>query len=241
MSERSPRAILPSITSWTRIEPKPRDATLARGLQAQVRDAAWLLARQWQVGEFQGEDAGSPIAATIGVTNRTLSVYRPGDDPTAAVALDTTLPLEVLVEREAVTTKLRAAVQLGLFFERALAAAGQPVTIRDTFRTTFAIATKTDADVTFDGGDGDVLRQLAMGRVVDGVQLYLAATGAPGVPPLPAAAADPAVAAVIAGFVSYRRALYNEPAKDRAWQPETLAYDFAVSSPLAQRNVDAAR
>ena len=237
MLERSVRPIVPSITSWTRIEPKPRDGTLARGLQAQVRDAAWMLARQWQVGEFTGEDAGSPIAATIGVTNRTLSGYRPGDDPAKAVAFDASLPLEVHVEREPVTMKLRAAVQLGLFFERALTAAGQPAAVRDAFRAAFAIAPQTDADVTFDGGDGDLFRSLAMGRVVDGVQLYLSATGAAGAPPLPPVAADPAVAAVIAAFVAYRRGLYSEPANDRAWQPEKLAYDFAVESLLPGDNL----
>jgi hypothetical protein len=232
MREVSVRAILPSITSWTRIEPKPRDGTLARGLQAQVRDAAWMLARQWQVGEYAGEDAGSPVAATIAVTNRTLATYRPGDDPSAAVALDVTLPLEIHVEREPVVTKLRAATQLGLFFERALSAAGQPATVRDAFRTAFSIAAKTGDDITYDGGDGDLFRQLATGRVVDGVQLYLAATAAPGAPPMPAAAGDPGVAAVIADFVAYRQSVYSEPVNDRAWQPERLTYDFAVSSPL---------
>ena len=60
-------ARVPSVTTWTRIEQKPRDGTLARGLQAQVRDAAWMLSRQWQLGEFAGEDAGSPVQATIAV------------------------------------------------------------------------------------------------------------------------------------------------------------------------------
>jgi hypothetical protein len=27
-----------SVTTWTRIEPQPRDASLARSLQAQIRD-----------------------------------------------------------------------------------------------------------------------------------------------------------------------------------------------------------
>ena len=35
-------------------------------LQAQIRDPLWLLARQWQVGEFAGDDAGSPVQAVLG-------------------------------------------------------------------------------------------------------------------------------------------------------------------------------
>ena len=129
----------PSITSWTRIEPKPRDATFATTLQAQVRDPLWMLARQWQVGEFMGEDAGSPVQATLSVADRSLSTYRPGNDPAATVALDPALPLEVHVEREPVVLKLRAAVQLGLAFEQRLRAAGVGNAIVTIFRNTYPI------------------------------------------------------------------------------------------------------
>ena len=29
-----------------------------RALRAEVRDPLWMLTRQWQMGEFQGDDAG---------------------------------------------------------------------------------------------------------------------------------------------------------------------------------------
>ena len=35
----------PSITSWTRLEPQPRDGSMERSLQSQVRDPLWMLAR----------------------------------------------------------------------------------------------------------------------------------------------------------------------------------------------------
>ena len=41
-----------SVTVWTRLEPHPRDGSMQRSLQAQVRDPLWLLARQWQLGEL---------------------------------------------------------------------------------------------------------------------------------------------------------------------------------------------
>src|SRR5271157_2742415 len=74
----STQILQPSVTTWTRLEPQPRDATLERSLQAQVRDPLWFLARQWQVGEFAGEDGGSPVQATLGLTTRALTGYRPG-------------------------------------------------------------------------------------------------------------------------------------------------------------------
>jgi hypothetical protein len=226
------REFRPSITTWTRIEPKPRDATLARTLQAQVRDPVWMLARQWQIGEFMGDDGGSPVQATLGLTNRSLTTYRPGNNPASTVALDAILPLEVHVEREPAVLKLRAAVQLGLWFERKLRAAGATVAI-GTFRTAYPLPPVTADDAVYDATDGAAMRRLASGRVADGVSIFLAATGAPGVPPLPSiATSDPAVSGVVAALVAYRNGLYSEPKQDRAWQPQQLAYDFAVGSPL---------
>ena len=52
-----------SITSWMRLEPRSRNAEMRTSLQARIYDPLWLLARQWQLGEFQGEDNGSPVLA----------------------------------------------------------------------------------------------------------------------------------------------------------------------------------
>jgi hypothetical protein len=106
------RIILPSITNWTRLEPQPRDATLARSLQAQVRDPLWMLTRQWQLGEFEGNDAGSPVQATMGIETQPITGYRPGPPGGAVQAYAAAPPLEVHVEREAVTFRVRGAVQL---------------------------------------------------------------------------------------------------------------------------------
>ena len=54
---------MPSITTWLRLEPRSRDAEMNTSLQARVYDPLWLLARQWQFGEFEGQDNGSPVSA----------------------------------------------------------------------------------------------------------------------------------------------------------------------------------
>ena len=46
-----------SITFWTRLEPFTRLDDIEDGLQATLHDPLWLLARQWQTGEFGAEDA----------------------------------------------------------------------------------------------------------------------------------------------------------------------------------------
>ena len=52
-----------SITSWMRLQPLSRNAEMKNSLQAKIYDPLWLLARQWQMGEFEGEDNGSPVIA----------------------------------------------------------------------------------------------------------------------------------------------------------------------------------
>ena len=58
-----PDAPTPSVTTWMRLEPRSRDASMQTSLQARIYDPLWLLARQWQTGEFEGDDSGSPAAA----------------------------------------------------------------------------------------------------------------------------------------------------------------------------------
>ena len=53
-----------SATTWNRIEPRVRGDSLS-SLDARIYDPMWLLARQWQVGEFAADDAGSPVAVTL--------------------------------------------------------------------------------------------------------------------------------------------------------------------------------
>ena len=55
---------MPSITSWNRLEPRTRSPSLL-GIEARIHDPLWLLARQWQFGEFLGEDAGSPVSVRV--------------------------------------------------------------------------------------------------------------------------------------------------------------------------------
>jgi hypothetical protein len=48
-----------SVLIWNRLEPQPQSNDLSVALRCEVRDALWMLARQWQMGEFRAEDAGT--------------------------------------------------------------------------------------------------------------------------------------------------------------------------------------
>ena len=78
---------------------------MAAGLQARVYDPLWLLSRQWQVGEFQGEDNGSPAAACWRGEISPLSRFHAGplSGSTEGRRFDSrSTPLETVVERERV-------------------------------------------------------------------------------------------------------------------------------------------
>ncbi len=48
----------PTIVTWNRLEGRPRTENFTRNLSAEVRDPLWMLARQWQLGEFKEKMPG---------------------------------------------------------------------------------------------------------------------------------------------------------------------------------------
>jgi hypothetical protein len=235
-------AATPSITTWTRLEPLPREGSMQRSLQAQMRDPVWLLARQWQVGEFLGDDAGSPVQVTLGVDLRTITTYRPGLDDSKTAPIDPAVPVEVHVEREQAAPRLRGSLQLGLYFETLIRTGGVPTpeNVIKAFRQAFPV--RGDApDPTYAPPDALRFRSIAAGRVTDGEALYQSAkavaNGQPPPQPLPAAAGDPAVAPILTSLISFRDSLFSEPAGDSAWQSGNLDFAFALGSPAPDQNL----
>jgi hypothetical protein len=221
---------MPSITTQLRVEPQAREATMKRCLQAQVRDPLWMLARQWQVGEFLGKDSGSPAQATFQVESINLTSYQPSGGK--IVPLDGNLPLETHIEREAVTLGLRGAVQLGLYFEILMTKAGLADGIT-AFRKAYPIASKPPPDELPD--NASLRYRIAVaGRVTDGNALFSAArswlAGQHVTPPLPLPGRRRRIRQVLQDFVDYRTSLYSEPLHDSAWIDEQMEYQFAVGA-----------
>lgn len=85
-----------SITMWNRLEGRPRKNNFDRALRAEIRDPLWMLTKQWQLGEFLGDDAGSPILAKIDIATKSLEKYQLADH--SAHNYDNNIPLESIVE-----------------------------------------------------------------------------------------------------------------------------------------------
>ncbi|GAA2705177.1 hypothetical protein GCM10010429_13550 [Micromonospora olivasterospora] len=159
----------PSVTTWTRLEPRTRRADLAPAVEARIADPLWLLARQWQLGEFTGEDAGSPVGARVHAEAARFTRYRPGTGSGSTVGLPEAAPLEAVVEREAAATAgdLRFAVESGQQLLRLLPDAGAGSLAARLCATYPVPATPPDAASAADAETVGYLR-IAAGRVPHG-------------------------------------------------------------------------
>ena len=90
---------------WKRLEGGAIDDNLEEGLEARIADPLWLLAKQWQVGEFHGEDAATPMFIETEIEATPITHFRAGE-PAAQNPVyrrdQIDVPLETFVEREAV-------------------------------------------------------------------------------------------------------------------------------------------
>jgi hypothetical protein len=91
-----------SVTTWTRIEPDiltgDPEKDLALGVAAEIADPLWLLGRQWQMGEWQGEDGGAPISTQLSATSYFLDSLTIGNKTIPYER--STVPTDTLVEHD---------------------------------------------------------------------------------------------------------------------------------------------
>ncbi|HEU4891601.1 MAG TPA: hypothetical protein VFT47_08625 [Vicinamibacterales bacterium] len=246
----------PGITWWNRLEGRPRADKFERALRAEVRDPLWMLTRQWQMGEFQGDDAGSPIMAKIHVEATRLQKFQPADGPVRAI--DESIPLEAQVERLPVPfsqkqkihgtlSDLDTSLDIRLLMGRQwlkmigpISAAAIPQFI-DTYPVhapdptlpeDFAICAHPEAWSNF---------QAAATRLMDGWKLYFHLTqsstnhASDGIAAL--AGMDATVDPVAGRFVGWFQKLFYQPDPPpdvSSWIADRLEYRFAASAPLKQ-------
>lgn len=253
------RTIWVELTSWTRLEPQPRDPTLMEGLQARIADPAWLLARQAALGEFTGQDAGSPASVRVRARASSLTRLRPARAPGSAgpaTGAGNLLPaaggpLEALTEAEPEPAHGGAArplfaAQAGLQYRRMLASApgaGDLSTYEQGLLQAYPIpppAPSPAAGVPPAPAADDPALLPYIGRVPDGARLYAdlaAALRPPGSGSLPAApalgGASPAVVAGVAqAWLTWYEAVSGAELGHRdTWVPERMEYAFSVSAP----------
>ena len=150
---------------------------LTRPMRAEVRDPLWMLARQWQFGEFEGEDAGVPIDARVETEMQPVTTLKLRDRPSKPY--DGLSPLEMLVERHAVEPDLMMSLFIGRRWLTIVAKTVGPANpIVSSFRAGYALAAPPEPDVARDLRSLQLrthprerqLRHAVAGRSLDGAQ-----------------------------------------------------------------------
>jgi hypothetical protein len=236
--------LFPSVTVWNRLEGRPRTVSFDRALRAEVRDALWMLTKQWQMGEFRGSDAGSPAFAKLQIDTTRLTKYQP--DAAAVQPFEYEVPLEGKVERRPVPLvqgNRPVALDLRLLMGRQWLALIKGIgTYEAAFIARYPIAApdptrKEDADRC---AHPEVWQWYAAvaGRAMDGAALHahLKASAANraydgiAVAASDRAALDERAARFLAWFD--RQFLQPPATGDDAWLAERLEYQFSASAPI---------
>ena len=87
-------------TSWARLEPTASDPDLSPGLVAETADPLWFLGRQWQLGEFWGEDTGTPATVSVSAWHGRPEKVRLGESAVVSDYSSDRAPLDVYAEAE---------------------------------------------------------------------------------------------------------------------------------------------
>jgi hypothetical protein len=185
--------------NWARVEPRTAGTSIDVGFAARIHDPFWMLARQWQVGEFQGEDAGTPIVARWRARVKSMTRYHagpiePNTQLNAAKFDPDSIPLEALVERQPLQQSamvdgldgLRLAVESGQHFLRLLGLQPMTQSYDKAFKTLYAVPKLSDAQRAALDPDTIAYADLVADRALDGRRLK-AALGDPANPKLDAA------------------------------------------------------
>ncbi|MBP8808748.1 MAG: hypothetical protein KBG48_24985 [Kofleriaceae bacterium] len=179
---------MPSITYWNRLEPRARSSDLAGALAARVRDPAWFLARQWQLGELTGEDAGSPAYVRVAAAVAPMVGWQAGTGSAVPIAANTPLERAALAEPMSTDDVSRSA-ELGTLLDTTLLTY-DVADLRSHWLDAFPIG-EAPADAP-DDPRAARLRRLWQGRMIDGLAVYAAAIE-PTSPPAPPAGVPPTV------------------------------------------------
>jgi hypothetical protein len=210
----------PGFIPQFRLEGRSRDGDSEAGLEMRVADPLWMLGRQWQFGEFRGEDSGSPVAAHANYRKENLGFYSFPDG--GGKREKGNVPLEARVEAmETRPVDLRSRVRIGQKFEELIRKnfpEGESGDLIERLRKEFPLTMdgKTDRRSL-------AFFNLMVGNVVDGGRLWekIRDNAFPGDDFKP-------LETVAGRLASWYRDLFLAAGEESSWQPENLVHEFSV-------------
>jgi hypothetical protein len=238
---------MPTAVMWNRLEGRPRRQDFSRALRAEVRDSLWLLTRQWQMGEFLGEDAGSPVTATVAWRSDRIAALELPNGETRP--LDETTGLEPEIEarpvalaRGGIPHRVDLRLALGRRFTKLLRRAGHGARVPD-FVQAYPFPDPAPGDeaafpITAHASTWQLFAAVA-GRAVDGgaLLLHLRQAGARASEGLALAGDEAAeIDAIGDTFLAWAEGLYMQPAPGAdAFDARHLEYRARISAPRPDR------
>lgn len=221
----------PTAVTFNRLEGRPRTEDFALSLRAEVRDGLWFLSRQWQLAEFEGEDAGSPVTARLHAEVAPIGrVAVPGASPREC---DRSIPLEADLNRRPVTMTADLRQLAGRRWLQLVATVGD---YTDAFIAAYPFTAPNpgaaaDAPTTAHVGAWQYASALAA-HAMDGWSFLSAwrTLGPAALDPAGVSSTDrPAVEALALRFDAWFASMFLQPeAGGDAWQPAALAHSFSV-------------
>lgn len=234
--------LFPTITLWNRLEARPRADDFDRALKAEVRDPLWMLTKQWQLGEFRGDDAGSPAFAKIQMATTKLTKYQANSKDIQAY--DDDVPIEAKVEQKKIPFKqgiqdisLDLRLVMGRHWLKLTAA--DFGTLRDKFIELYGFSKPDPNNKDFAQvvAHREVWQQVSAiaERCMDGYALYSYLKEDPGhtASDNTAVSGNANLNALGEKFVIWFDNLFLQPEDENnnAWLPSRLEYQFTVSAP----------
>ncbi len=233
-------------SAWIRLESRCRSNDLSRGIQARIADPLWMLARQWQVGEFNGEDAGSPIRLECKYATQPVDTFA-ANGVVQSYNSDE-IPLETLVEWEIPKFDWQSLVRIGLEWERRIQAAfpDEATKIIDLYRNEYPLRLPENEECdALDYATRKFLKFM-QGRVTDSKKLFDAFNNPEDSLPVYENAAKPIktdinadIRAIIERLFEKYQEQYEQPDPETstAWRSGSLDYRFHLNQPKADEDL----
>lgn len=231
---------IPTVLMWNRLEGRPRTHNFNKALKAEVRDSLWMLTKQWQMGEFKGDDAGSPVFAKIHIKTSCLDSYKAAGNESQSFEKD--VPLETKAEQKKIPfiragkeMSLDIRLQMGRYWLKLLETKGLNFRIEFIAKYSFELPAR-DRSTDYIYAHKNVWQQYAAisGRCIDGYKLfqYIIEPGK--------AASDDIITTdpekteldnLGIQFKDWYTKMYYQPTDEQnnAWLPEKLEYQFECS------------
>ncbi len=232
-----------AVIVYNRLEASPRTLDFDRSLKSEIRDPLWMLSRQWQFGEFQGEDAATVFTARIEGEHTVMDrmQFAGGN----SFPLNDESPLETVVEREKIGPGLFIASQMGRYFLKLMKQEGLfNATDLQKFLDKYPLSYKPGSN----DRRGIELLNSVKGKIFDGFVLF----GDMLTPEGSGTKFDAWLVqqslpvnqykVIAERFRQWHQRNYSQQTKEGAWLPSQLEYQFNISSPLdagQQRTLEA--